>query len=215
MTDVRERAGDREREPGQSSPWGRIVAWHVCLFVIVVGVTWAFVSMRAVMDVGGSCASGGAYEIATPCPDGSWLIAVAIPAMMVAAFGGTFLGPDGAPILFVPLWGFLFGALGWNFWEYGVAGPDVGFIICGVLFVLMAAPALIGMAVAFAKTLRRTAFPTEKELAARSSYKPYRPTGKKAAKLAEAPAGPWWWVGGALVTALGFWVGLLTYAAAA
>ena len=33
-------------------------------------LTVLFLCMRSVMDIGGSCASGGPYEIANPCPAG-------------------------------------------------------------------------------------------------------------------------------------------------
>ena len=39
--------------------------------VLAITLTWTFFSMRAVMNVGGSCADGGPYVSAQPCPDGS------------------------------------------------------------------------------------------------------------------------------------------------
>ena len=115
--------------------------------VIAMGIAlmWCFLSMRAVMDVGGSCADGGPYLNATPCPDGAWLISIAVPLLLIAAFAGTFAAASlGAPDLILPMWFLLFGSLGANFLDYGFwSDPWVwGYIVCGVVFELMAFPAL-------------------------------------------------------------------------
>jgi hypothetical protein len=118
----------------------------VCVVVVAVCVTWAFWSMRAVMEIGGACADGGPYVSAAPCPDGAALIAIAVPVMIATAiFGSAVATAAGAPNLLVPMWGALFGALGWNFLEYGVQGPGVvwGWLVCGVVFWAMAAPAVL------------------------------------------------------------------------
>ena len=52
------------------------------LALATCGLTWLYLGMRSVMEIGGACAEGGPYEIATPCPDG-------VPLLMV---GGIFLG---------------------------------------------------------------------------------------------------------------------------
>lgn len=119
--------------------------------VVAIGTTWSFYSMRAVMDVGGACSSGGPYVSAQECPDGAALIAVAIPVMLLTAmFGSAVAMSINAPNLLVPMWGCMFGSMGWNFLEYAFLGPGVvwGWLVCGVLFELMAAPALLGMLVA-------------------------------------------------------------------
>jgi hypothetical protein len=124
---------------------GRLAALFTCVLLVSVGVVWAWLSMRAVMGVGGACASGGAYEIATPCPDGSWLIAIAVPMMLIAAMSGSGIGMSlGAPNLLLPMWFLLFSSLGWNFLEFGIWRGDVeiGSIVCGVVFELMALPVL-------------------------------------------------------------------------
>jgi hypothetical protein len=121
--------------------------------VLVLGttITWAFFAMRSVMDVGGSCADGGPYVSAQPCPDGSWLIAVAVPVMILTAIFGSLAAMSvNAPNLLILMWALLFGALGWNFLEYAFKGPDLvwGWLVCGVMFWLMAAPAVFLMLVA-------------------------------------------------------------------
>ncbi len=120
--------------------------------VYLVGVVGAvaslaiiFLSMRAVMDVGGFCAEGGPYQIQTPCPDGiALLLPLAIFGLIgsgaVVAAKGTTLGPPYAALVGL-LWPGLFLSLGWNFLQYGVFdatdGVVWGWLIPGVLFVLM------------------------------------------------------------------------------
>jgi hypothetical protein len=131
--------GETRRTPGRVS----IVLG--CAFVVVVALTWTFLGMRSVMDVGGTCAEGGPYEIAQPCPNGALLLSAAIPALLIAAMlGSAFATLVGAPSLLVPMWGLLFGSLGWNFLEYGFEdGPIWGYIVPGVMFEAMALPAVV------------------------------------------------------------------------
>ena len=130
-------------------PSGRAVAATVVgVLVLGVTITWTFFSMRAVMDVGGACADGGPYVSAQPCPDGSWLIAVAVPVMILTAILGSAAAISvGAPNLLIPMWGLLFGSLGWNFLQYALQGDGIvwGWLVCGVLFWLMALPAVYGI----------------------------------------------------------------------
>jgi hypothetical protein len=138
---------------GPRSAWAGKAPAVVVGSVLVLGVTvtWAFFSMRAVMNVGGSCADGGPYVSAQSCPDGSFLIAVAVPVMLLTAMVGSLAAVSvRAPNLLVLMWGVLFGALGWNFLEYAVKGSGVvwGWMVCGVMFWLMAAPAVLAMLVA-------------------------------------------------------------------
>jgi hypothetical protein len=123
----------------------------VCALVVAVCLTWCFFSMRAVMDVGGSCADGGPYVSAQPCPDGAVLMAVAVPVMLIASMLGSATALSvNAPNLLIPMWGVLFGSLGWNFLEYAVKGDSLvwGWLVCGVMFWLMAAPAAYAILVA-------------------------------------------------------------------
>ncbi len=132
---------------GLTAPAGTVVA----VLVLAITLTWTFFSMRAVMNVGGSCADGGPYVSAQPCPDGSYLIAIAIPVMIITAMAGSAAALSvNAPNLLVPMWGVLFGSLGWNFLEFAFkgAGVEAGWLVCGVVFWIMAAPAVFGMLVA-------------------------------------------------------------------
>jgi hypothetical protein len=132
----------------------KLALLSVCVVLVGLALAWAFLSMRAVMAVGGSCADGGPYVSAQPCPDGAGLIALAIPVLVLATIGGSIAAAAlPAPLLFVPMWAFLFGALGWNFLDSGLggqAGSASGWIVCGVVFELMAAPAFVAMALGFA-----------------------------------------------------------------
>jgi hypothetical protein len=123
----------------------RVALLAISVTSMGVALVWCFLAMRAVLDVGGTCVDGGPYVSAQPCPDGAWLVAVGIPLLLIAAFTGMFVAPTvGAPDLMLPMWFLLFGSLGANFLEYGLwSDPWVwGWIICGVVFELMALPAL-------------------------------------------------------------------------
>ncbi|KAA1397359.1 hypothetical protein [Aeromicrobium ginsengisoli] len=128
-------------------PVRRLGLLLVSVVILALTLTWAFLSMRAVMEVGGSCADGGPYVSAQPCPGGAGFIGIAIPVMILATFVGSFVAISlSAPNLLVPMWTFLFGSLGWNFLEYAITWPggvDPGWLICGIVFELMALPGLV------------------------------------------------------------------------
>ena len=164
----------------------RLAALCACVVLCAVGLTWIYFGMRSVMDVGGACAEGGPYVIAQPCPDGTWMIMVSVPLLLISAMAGTVIasGIEGAPDLLIPMWGLLFGSLGWNFLEYGAFSGELvwGWIICGVVFELMALPVLL-LAVS--------------SLRGGSSWSP--PT----APAATATNGLWWWPAYALLAVIG------------
>ena len=118
-------------------------------------LTLVYLSMRAVMDIGGACADGGPYVVARSCPQGTTITLLGgifggILFVFIAALGGAEVGGiwSGAPLIG---WAALFGALGWNFLDYGVfnapaeTGIDGGLAICGVLFWIMAAGGLVAL----------------------------------------------------------------------
>ena len=133
---------------------GKVVRKVICLTlgtaIFIFCLTALYESMRAVMDVGGACASGGAYEIRQACPKGvGWVIPVTIFGMFFAGIF-TFLGvfDEGGPRPYVFAWSALFLALGWNFLDYGFNPPDNhdtvwGWVICGIVFVLMGGAPLL------------------------------------------------------------------------
>ncbi|MEZ5161538.1 MAG: hypothetical protein R2709_12855 [Marmoricola sp.] len=116
--------------------------------VMSLAVTMICLAMRAVMDVGGACATGGPYVSAQQCPDGSWMIAVAVPVLILGAIVGTSIsGAMVRPPSSCPCGLGCLALLGWNFFVYAFAGDDVvaAWLVCGVLFWLMAAPAVLAI----------------------------------------------------------------------
>ena len=128
------------------SPYGRMMVLFVCVTLIALTLTWTYFGMRSVMDIGGTCAQGGPYEIARPCPDGGWMIAVAIPVLAIVTMIASGVAMSlSAPGLMMPMWGLLFGSLGWNFLDYGAFSGEIvwGWLICGIVFELMALPVVL------------------------------------------------------------------------
>ena len=110
-------------------------------------LTLLFLGMRSVMEIGGACASGGAYEVAVECPEGVpvlmlagiWggIVCAGLTAWYVAKLGGHYVG------LVAWAWVALFLSLGWNFLEYGLDPPGedtevaIGWLVCAAIFGLM------------------------------------------------------------------------------
>jgi hypothetical protein len=123
----------------------------------VVALAWAITSvwlaMRAVMALGGYCASGGPYQIEVECPDGvSLVMLLAFPIGFLGAglmvWKGVRLGGGYAGLVGLA-WPALFLSLGFNFLQYGVSPPgggglEFGWLVPGVIFVLMGAFPLLG-----------------------------------------------------------------------
>lgn len=131
-----------------------VVLYAVGVAGLAMCLTLVFMGMRAVMDVGGFCADGGPYQIQTHCPEG-------VPLVMTGgifglfAFGGlmvwrgTVLGGPYAGLVALA-WPALFLSLGWNFLEYALNPPPGegvvwGWLIPGVLFVVMGGVPLLGL----------------------------------------------------------------------
>ena len=85
-----------------------------------------------------NCATGGPFDVRTPCPDASWLIMVPLPlAIGALAIGGYLGGGFGTPLT---SWAFPLAFLGFGvafFIGAFAAGIGWGFIVCGALFVVM------------------------------------------------------------------------------
>lgn len=131
---------------------------------VALGMTLLFLGMRAVMDIGGACATGGPYVSAATCPEG-------VPGLMLGGLWGG-LAATGLYVWQVSkyslpsfaglLWPALFLSLGWNFLEYGIAppvgdGPVWGWLVCGVIFVLMGGIPLLWVLPAIRQGLTRSA----------------------------------------------------------
>lgn len=169
-------------------PYLRVTILAVCMLVIGLAVAWLYFPMRAVLDVGGSCAEGGPYVIETQCPAGSTLFLMLGTPLW---FAGVFIGLFAAATISAPQpifagWALLFGALGWNFMDYAFnADPNgsivASWLVCGIVFWLMALP---GAAI----------FAGGQLLGGR--------------KITDAPGSGWGWVGMYVVLmALGWWLG--------
>lgn len=147
----------REKAPRPVPLW----AWPMAAIGIAgvtIGITFLFRGMGDVMAVGGQCAEGGPYVIAQHCPEGTTTL------MMVGIFGGLLslvLATWGlmrisskAASLVILAWGGLFGALGYNFLYYAQNPPPdmsgtTGWVVCGVLFIIMAIPGILFPLVTF------------------------------------------------------------------
>ncbi len=111
--------------------------------------------MRSVTAIGGSCADGGPYVSAQPRPTGTGTALLLVFACTLTCLIGTFWAASvlKAPIPLLLAWPAIFLTLGWNFLEDGFDPPDgqgvvTGFVVCGVLFVLMGgAPLLLWLSV--------------------------------------------------------------------
>jgi hypothetical protein len=139
--------GDAGASTGASAgPSTRTVLLYlVGIAGLAFSIALMFIEMRAVLDVGGSCADGGPYVSAQPCPQGTWLMFLAIFGGFgwgaLAFWAGAGIGGRFASVPFLA-WPALFCTLGFNFLQYGVAPPggggiELGFLIPGILFELM------------------------------------------------------------------------------
>ena len=135
-----------EREPG-SGRWGAWLLLYLATAGAAACLALIYRSMRSVMAVGGSCASGGPYAVATPCPKGvGWVLPLAIwvgLAMLAGASAAAVrLGVPGIAWL---AWPALFLSLGWNFVDFGLhppgprGGPIWSWLVCGAMFWAMGA----------------------------------------------------------------------------
>ena len=128
----------------RDSPLIRLIGAAGSWFLFSLSFSLLVNVSTVVMSIGGSCASGGPYEIAVECPDGvaafaplsifGGLIAVGISLFLAQGFG-TPLTTWGWPILFCGL-GLVF------LMAFFVAGDPIGLII-GVFFEVMGLAPLI------------------------------------------------------------------------
>lgn len=144
-----------ELDLGSRRGWGYL---DVALYLagvagLAASLTIIYLGMRAVLNVGGYCAEGGAYVIAQHCPDGVALLlplsifaglgCVALMSWKGAALGGPYAG------LVLLAWPALFISLGWNFLEFAFFPPppdtgiELGWLIPGIIFVIMGAVPLV------------------------------------------------------------------------
>lgn len=152
MASIRDVEVDDRSKPGWS--YLTVALYLVGIVGLAGSLTVLWLSMRAVLDIGGFCAEGGPYVINQHCPDGvAWMTPLSVyaglgSAALVGWMGGR-LGPRYASLV-VLAWPALFISLGWNFLEYAFAPPEgaggdiaFGWLIPGIMFVIMGAVPLI------------------------------------------------------------------------
>ena len=110
-----------------------------------MGLTWLYLGMRSVMEVGGACAEGGAFEIAVPCPEGVPLLVVGglLGGLAMCGMYAFKVARYQVPSFLAFAWPALFLSLGWNFLEFGLNPPGDqsgvvwGWLVCAFVFALM------------------------------------------------------------------------------
>jgi hypothetical protein len=123
----------------------RATLWILIFGGLVAGALGVlFLSMRAVMDVGGSCGTSGTGL--PPCPGNTaGLLPAAIWGGLI--FTGLYVWQavkNKVPSFVSLVWPALFISLGYNFLDYGAHdGVDAGLLVVGVVFVLMGGVPLI------------------------------------------------------------------------
>jgi hypothetical protein len=131
---------------------------------VAASITAVYLGMRDLMvESGGTCASGGPYEIANECSSGQVALLVGgIVAMLLfaALHAAVTHWADGPRVGWPAIVGVLFIALGWNFIDLGVDPPrddgtSVGWLVSGVVFWMMALGFLAPAAMRAAEWLRR------------------------------------------------------------
>ncbi len=113
------------------------VAAATALTGVVVCYVWINRVSEAVMSIGGSCASGGPYTIARPCPEGTWMMPVGILGGLLLIGAYIVFAVKGGPNWAVFAWPALFGSLGVQFLRAATDSGSAGFWTCGIMFVLM------------------------------------------------------------------------------
>ena len=116
--------------------------------------------MRAVMDVGGTCASGQTpYVIRQQCPQGGdWILPLSIFVGLAATLVFVAVSPKSIRGYVILAWTGLFVALGWNFLDasfpWNTAQNSIIAFILGVFFVVMGLAPLVPL-------IRRHGRPTQ------------------------------------------------------
>lgn len=149
------RASPSGERPQHDIGLGSVLRYLVGMAGLAFAITILWLSMRAVMGIGGACASGGPYVPAVECPEAVVLLTpvsifVGIAALGLAAWGGAGLRGGWIGLLFLA-WPALFLSLGWNFLEFGLRPPGGqpgqivwSWLFCAVVFFLIGGVPLVG-----------------------------------------------------------------------
>ena len=127
---------------------GKLIALAVSAAIMTAGVVWLYMASGPVMEAGGFVATGGPYVIEHPAEDWIWLPTMGATFMTFAAVTNALISRGlNRPGLILPFWAGLFGSLAIPFFNYGFHAPGGGvswaWIVCGVVFALMALPAIL------------------------------------------------------------------------
>ncbi len=141
----------RARTPSQPAgiPIRALAAATACAFALACCVTMLQLAARGMMDLGGFLATGGAYVIAHPAPDWSWIWPVSFVGVWVFVIAhAVFASRAGGFNLVLPTWCALFLWAGASFLQYGFDPPgrgglDWGWLVSGVVFVAIGALPLL------------------------------------------------------------------------
>jgi hypothetical protein len=125
----------------EGSRWKRQALFHFTIFGAALCISLLYLTMRPIMRLGGMVASGGPYAIEHPAPAWVWIMPVAIIFGMACFFLNLFSSGEEGVNLMPLAWPALFLSLGWNFLEFAFSTPGGGIVwgwlVCGVVFVLM------------------------------------------------------------------------------
>jgi hypothetical protein len=122
---------------------GMAVSWAG----FALSFTVLFLSMRAVLAVGGFCAEGGPYVIETHCPgDTGWLTPLSVFLGLASVAIGVLVARGFGASLMLLAWPILFIGLSINFLQAGFPGGgqvDLTGVLLSAMFLLMGAVPLV------------------------------------------------------------------------
>lgn len=154
-------SGNQEEPPvEQTVRWVPLVGALVGVAILTAGMACLYLVMRTVgLENGGSCVSGGPYEIAPghECEDGVFALGYGGAFGLIAGFLLLLWSSHryGGPLVVTSVsgmgWSSLFGGLGGSFLSIGSEMPDASdvgseFTTLGIVFLVMAS---LGLAVVF------------------------------------------------------------------
>ncbi|MBU4267274.1 MAG: hypothetical protein KJ808_00250 [Acidobacteria bacterium] len=132
---------ENARIAGAEKSRKRQLLFHFTIAGVAFAISLLYQAMRPIMRLGGMVAAGGPYAIEHPAPSWVWIMPVSILFGMACFFINLFCRRPEAVNLMPLAWPGLFLSLGWNFLEFALAPPGGGlawgWLICGMLFVLM------------------------------------------------------------------------------
>ncbi|HMM83407.1 MAG TPA: hypothetical protein PJ998_09535 [Terrimesophilobacter sp.] len=121
---------------------GMAVSW----IGFTLSFTLLFLSMRAVLDIGGFCAEGGPYVIQTTCPgETGWLANLSIYLGLASVGVGFYFACGLGASVMLAAWPILFIGLSLNFFQTGFAAGGMGTtaMFLGAMFLVMGAVPLV------------------------------------------------------------------------